>query len=151
MINKATKLKKAAYEVKYEIDMFNDISDILRNPINNGILNETIHDALVESFGIHAYNLFCFFYQSVSERKNDDIIAEDFDINKGQFIRNRTPKKDLIFIKKKRDKQIAHLTYNRVYRNRRTKDWPWSIINKTRKTIAAFYDSLPDDKRNLFH
>ena len=151
MMRKATKLKKATYEVRYEIDMFNDVSDILKNPVNSGILNETLHDALVESFGIHAYNLFMFFYQGASKRKKDDIIAEDFDINKGQFIRNRTLKKDLIFIKKKRDKQIAHLTYNRIYRNQRTKDWPFSIINKMRKTIAAFYDSLSDDKRNLFH
>lgn len=142
------KLEKAAREVKYEIDMFNYMSYVLIKH-DYKILNENIHDALIESFAIHAYNLFRFFYQ---EREKDDIIVEDFNINRSQFIKNRTPKNELEFIKDKRDKQIAHLTYDRIYRNQQTKPWPLSsIFSKTKKTIMSFYYSLSEEQKTWFN
>ncbi len=40
----------------------------------------------------------------------------------------------------KRDKQIAHLTKNRIYRNSRTRPWKIGrIYSGMEKTIKAFY------------
>ena len=155
-MNQATKLKKAAKAVEYEIDMFNKTSDSLANPS----LNKFQVNVLLESFVIHAYCLFRFFYQGEVEIKNklrrsrhpSDIIAEDFNINKSLFRRSRTSKKDLKIIEKKRNKQLAHLTYNRIYRSSKTKGWNVGIINKRmNRTIAAFFSSLPDENENLFN
>ena len=81
-------------------------------------------NVLLESFGIHAYNLYKFFYQCEREKKNNsqinrkssDVITEDFHIRRRLFRSNRSPKRKLKIIENKRNKQIAHLTYNRIYR-----------------------------------
>ncbi|MFA5175278.1 MAG: hypothetical protein WC430_02530 [Patescibacteria group bacterium] len=154
-MKKITKLKKAAREVKYEIDMFNKLSTSF-----NPNLNIFSKNVLTESFAVHAYCLFRFFYQGEIEVKNktrkrknpDDIIAEDFEINRSQFRKNRTPKECLKNIEKKRNKQIAHLTYNRIYRNSKTKDWKVGVIIKgLQKTIIAFINSLPDEYKSFFN
>lgn len=154
-MNRTTKLKKAVKAVRYEIDMFNNTAESLANPR----LNQFHINVLLESFVIHTYCLFRFFYQGEVETKNknkrvrhsSDIIAEDFGIRRGEFRKNRTPKKDLKNIEEKRNKQLAHLTYNRVYRNIKTKGWHIKLIHKRmNKTIAAFFNSLPNEYKDLF-
>lgn len=150
-----TRIKKAARAVAYEIWMFRESAKTLFLPRKNVILK----NILLESFAVHAYNLYRFFYQGRVEKRNkrkilrkeSDIIAEDFGIKKQQFRTNRTPKKYLKPIVVKRDKQVAHLTYNRVYRNRATKPWQIGKISAMmEQTITAFFDSLPEETKFLF-
>jgi hypothetical protein len=156
-MNKSTRLEKAADEVKYEIQMFEELYNSFNNP--EYTKTQFKRNILIESFVVHAYCLFRFFYQGEKEIKNkkvykrrpSDIIAEDFDINRQKFRKNRTPKKDLNIIEKKRNKQIAHLTYNRIYRNKKTKPWKVNIIYKRlNKTMWAFISSLPEKNKNFF-
>jgi len=153
-MNKATKLKKAAEAVKYEIVMFKAVSRAIWKPN----LDQFQTNILLESFVIHAYNLYRFFYQGeieiknkrIIKRKDDDIIAEDFNINRQQFRKDRTPKKNLKIIEEKRHKQLAHLTYNRIYRDTRTKGWKvGDIYKKLEKTMTAFSNSLLDENKKL--
>lgn len=105
----------------------------------------------LESFGIHSYNLFKFFYAGKNKR-DTDIIAENFDIRREFFKSNRTPKKKLENIENRRNKEIAHLTYNCIYRNKRTKPWNFGLISKDmEQTIKAFIDSLLDKHHSLFN
>ena len=60
-MNQATKLKKAAKEVKYEFQMFDRLHDSFRNPVYAD--NQFKRNILIESFAIHAYCLYRFFYQ----------------------------------------------------------------------------------------
>lgn len=157
-MNRATKLKKAAKEVEYELQMLEGIyNNYLAKPEN--IKTQFNLNILLESFVIHAYCLYRFFYQGEKEKKNgnshrkkpDDIIAEDFDINRGKFLKNRTPKNKLKTIEKKRNKQLAHLTYNRIYRNSKTKPFKTGIIYKgLNKTMWAFFSSLTDESKKYF-
>lgn len=158
-MKKNTKLKKASREIKYEIDMFNELPSCFDYlTLFPTELRQDAHDALLESLLQHIYCLFRFFYQGEVEiknnnrnkRKKDDMIAEDFNINRSQFRRERTPKKDLKFIEKKRNKQLAHLTYNRIYRNKRTKGWDLIIMPRMKKTITAFFNSLPNEYKKFF-
>lgn len=157
-MNRTTKLEKAAKEVEYELQMFEGIyNNYLAKPQN--IKTQFELNVLLESFVIHAYCLFRFFYQGRKEKKNgdirdrkrSDIIAEDFGINNKQFRKHRTPKRNLINIEKKRNKQIAHLTYNRIYRNLKTKPFKTNIIYKgLNKTMWAFFNSLTTEFKEYF-
>ena len=154
-IKQDKKLKKVAEHVKYEINMFRATTKQLYYFEQMGHkgrkTNQLLINVFLETFGIHSYNLFRFFY-SVKNRRTTDIIAEDFNIRRGFFKSNRTPKKKLKNIENKRNKQIAHLTYNRIYRNKRTKPWNFGLISKhMEQTIKAFIDSLPDKRHSLFN
>jgi len=162
---KNDKLEKAAKSLKYEINMFRLTTKALYYYSNNfdpeeKIKNQFLLNVLLESFGIHSYNLYKFFYQGEREKKNNrfinrkpsDLIAEDFNINRKYFKNNRVPKRNLKIIETKRNKQIAHLTYNRIYRNKRTKPWHFGIISKyMEQTINAFIDSLPANYAKFFY
>jgi hypothetical protein len=80
------------------------------------------------------------------------LLAEDFHIRRRFFRSDRTPKQKLKIIENKRNKQIAHLTYNRIYRNKRTKLWNFVLISKyMEQTIEAFIKSLPAKHNRLFN
>ena len=154
-MKQVTRIKKTAKVVVYEIRMFRETAKALSLPGVNNFQN----NVLLESFAIHAYNLYRFFYQGEVEkrgkfkiyRKDSDIIAEDFKIQKQQFRNERTRKRDLEPIIVKRNKQLAHLTYNRIYRNKATKPWQFGKISAfMEQTIAAFLNSLPEENKLLF-
>lgn len=149
-----TKLKKAAHHISYEIWMYRETAKLLLRT-DSLVLN----NALLESFAVHIYNLYRFFYQGEVEivnnsrrkRKDSDIIAEDFDIARNSFRKDRTPKKLISPIVEKRNKQIAHLTYNRIYRNKKTKPWSTGKISAMmEQTIAAFFNSLSATHQSYF-
>lgn len=140
-------IKKAAGDVKYEIDMFRFTADCLSKPN----LHQAIVNVLVESFAIHTRNLFFFFYTENKLRKKDDVIADDYSINKKEFRTHRTKKALLNYIVKRVAKQVAHITYHRAVYNKRTKPWKTQDIrNKMNKTIDAFINSLSDKQKIWF-
>ena len=69
-MNEKTKLKKAAEAVGYEIDMFNELSNSLSKPRSKPRSNPFEVNVLLESWVIHTYCLFRFFYQGEVETKN---------------------------------------------------------------------------------
>ncbi len=157
-MNKDIILKRAAKEVDYELEMFYRIYDSFK--ITGLTDNQFKRNLLIETFAIHVYCLFRFFYQGEIEKKNKykrprnktDIIAEDFIVNRKKFREERAAKKDLKIIEVKRNKQIAHLTYNRIYRNSKTKPWNIKVIfKKMDKTVLAFSDALPEENKKMFN
>jgi hypothetical protein len=106
MITHNTKLEKIAEDISYEIWMFKEAYQALCTYKSADFLK----NALVESFGIHAFNLYFFFYHSEKEkinksfnnRKKTDVIAEDFDIKRKCFREERSSKKSLKTVKFKR-------------------------------------------------
>ena len=127
--------------------MFRFTTDVLSKPN----LPQPIANALIESFAIHARNLFFFFYTGVKSRKKDDVLAEDYAINKKEFRTHRTKKTLLSNITKRVAKQIAHLTYHRAVYNKKTKPWKMQDIRKKLdKTIDAFINSLTEEQKIWF-
>jgi hypothetical protein len=78
--------------VYYEIWMFKTTYTYLNLPN----LEKSKSNTFIESFIIHAYNLYRFFYQGerekikgvLKDRRPSDLIAEDFNINRSYFRRN---------------------------------------------------------------
>jgi hypothetical protein len=140
-------IKKASGDVKYEIDMLQQTAELLSKPN----FSQTNHDALLESFAIHTRNLFVFFYCGTKLRKKDDVLAEDYLINKKEFRMHRTKKRELNYLTKRIAKLIVHLTYHRAVYNRKTRLWSvTSILKKMNKTIDAFMNSLPEKRKIWF-
>ncbi len=138
------KLKKASEHIYYEIWMFYQTLLLLLTPRNHIEVN-----ILLDAFAIHARSLLDFFYpKRMKVRRPDDMFAYHYSSNLFTFKQNKTMKKDLLFVARKADKQVAHLTYTRNRYGAKTKPWPHlSIGKKMHKTIKAFYNSLSDQDK----
>jgi len=136
------KLRKATEHIYYEAWMFYQTLSLLkvsRNPIGRNIL--------LDAFAIHTRNLFDFFYPKKTNR-HDDMSVNDYVSDSSYFKSNRTPKRDLLFIVRKADKQVAHLTYIRNRYNKKSKNWPFLRIGqRMHKNLEAFYFSIPNSYR----
>ncbi len=131
-------LKKASEHIFYEVWMFYQIVLILKTTTDQ--LQKNI---LLESFAIHARNLFDFFYPK-KHSKDDDILVNDYIKSINNYKRKRTKRKQLYYLIRKTDKQVAHLTYTRNRYNRKTKGWKFKDIgDQLKNSIIVFYDSLP--------
>lgn len=136
--------KKAVGHIVYEIMMFNEASIKLQS----GVEDRFEKNILVESFVIHARNLFEFFYKN---KIKDDISAYDFIFKKKEFKMKRTKKRILENLTNKANKQVVHLTYSRNNYNRLTKGWYVSIITiNFNKTILAFLSCLEPREKEWF-
>jgi len=132
-------LQKASEHIFYEVWMFYQTLTFLRKAQN--LIERNI---LLDAFAVHTRNLFDFFYPK-AKLKADDIIVSDYLPNLKNFNLKKTKKKNLLFIVRKTDKQVAHLTYARNRYNQKTKSWPFVDIGiKMYKTIDAFYSALPE-------
>lgn len=139
-------LRKATEHLYYEAWMFYQTLALLTRTHNT--LEKNI---LLDAFAIHTRNLFDFFYPK-KHLKADDMVAHDYLVNHATFNRNKTKKEELLFIVRKADKQVAHLTYTRNRYNHKTKPWPFILIGrKMHKTLSAFYHVLPEDYKNWQH
>lgn len=133
-------LKKSTEHLSYEIWMFYETLNSLRYSKNQKDIN-----ILLDSFTIHTRNLFDFFYPRRKNFKKDDMVVTDFITKLKDFNSSKTKKRDLMFIIRKADKQVAHLTYTRNRYNSKTKPWPFiDIGRKMYKTLNIFYNSLPN-------
>ncbi len=111
-------------------------------------------NAMIESHLNHAYCLYRFFYQGETEHKNSqtfkrkktDIIAEDYIEKRLYFKQNRTAKRFLKGFEKKRNKQLAHLTYNRI----NMRGWNSKISERLWKTVDVFLVALPQNRKKWF-
>jgi len=140
------RLKKATGHLVYEISNF---YETMFGLTQKGLSPSDIN-ILLDSFVIHTRNLFDFFYPKRGGVRPDDMVVSDYICDRRLFNINKTKKRDLIFIVKKADKQLAHLTYTRNrYSLKTNKAWPYvDIAKKMTKTIAAFCNALPDSYKN---
>lgn len=136
------KLRKASEHVAYEMEMFIYCLDKLKTTHNQLTMN-----LLLDSFAVHSRNLFWFFY--TKDRKQDDILCSDFiDGGKETFL---VKEEDLEFVVKKANKQVSHLTYERI-NYVETKPWNFAEVGSLMlKNINRFYDSLSDEYKNFPH
>ena len=139
-----TKLLKALVALKYEEDML--MATI--NALSSGLAgnNATVHNALVESFLIHARLLIEFLYRD--KRYKDNIMAQDFFSHPKKWIEEiRQPKGDLL-AETERDahKYLAHLTRTRLLAK---KKWDFNgIVTEIATRLANFRTHLPKDLLN---
>ncbi len=131
-------LKKASEHVSYEAWMFFETLELLKKSKDQKTTN-----ILLDAYSIHCRNLFDFLYPKNGPR-DDDILVTDYIENNKNYNRYKTKKKELKFIVRKADKQVAHLTYSRNKFGKKNKPWPVvDIGNKMHRTLRTFYESMP--------
>ena len=124
---------------EYEVWMLRSLANILAidNP-STGV----IHNALVESFLIHARILIEFLYKN--KTREDTVRASQYFTSDSHWESIR-PKKTELLEKTEKDahKYLAHLTYTRLQEK---KQWPYiKIANDIETVLKVFHENLSDD------
>ena len=105
-----------------------------------------LHNALIESFALHARVLLDFFYGSAKSRNQDDVLAEHFfhDAEIWHAKRPHLSDDDRKLIKRRVGKEIAHLTYARQMVDPEDKPWPITdIVDVIDAAANKFFDLAP--------
>lgn len=165
-------LRAISDHVLYEIEMFAATTNMIANHILDGIdgdyLKETTRNALLESFTIHVRALSDFLYAAP---RDDDVSALDFftsdewalveaeaskdaanerifgiDIRYRNF-RSNAALPAVVAARKRVNKEIAHLTYNRLKRNGAARLWPHAeIVEALSVDLHRFADQVDHDR-----
>ena len=132
-------LKNALESLKYEVWMLWSLANILATD-NQG--KGVIHNALLESFLIHARILIEFLYKNKPYK--DTVRASQYFTSDSPW-KSIRPQKTELLEKTEKDahKHLAHLTYTRLQGKR---GWPYiKIANDIKAVLQVFYENLPDD------
>jgi len=133
-------LRKASEHLCYEIWMLQAVArELLSGRVGQRVLN----NALIESFAIHTRNLLDFLYSG--NPWEDDVIAEDFFPPAEDWAKERPEKSELLGkIHGRVGKEVAHLTYGRLYVTREAKKWDFrTIADDINKTFERFLAIVP--------
>jgi len=107
-------------------------------------------NATLEAFAIHIRSLLDFFYLDREKAKPDDVLAEHYFSEPGDWIRDRPElsKSKIKEIKTRVAKEVAHLTYER---NRIAEiEWDWPILEYKSVILDALEVFLQNvDNANL--
>ena len=106
------------------------------------------HNALVETFALHARVLLEFFYATPNPRFSDDVRAEHYFLSPATWhtARPDLSEDDYDGIKNRVGKEIAHLTYARQLILPEDKPWPVSwITGLIDDATSAFVSSVDDE------
>ena len=132
-------LKNALESLKYEVWMLWSLANILASDNQD---KGVIHNALLESFLIHARILIEFLYKNKPYK--DTVRASQYFTSDSPW-KSIRPQKTELLKKTEKDahKQLAHLTYTRLQGKR---EWPYiKIANDIKAVLQVFYENLPDD------
>jgi hypothetical protein len=105
-----------------------------------------ITNSIIEAFGIHLRALLDFFYLPHDIRHKEDIRAEDYFTNPDDW-RKRRPKinqKQLLSIKNRISKEIAHMTSRRNPMKSRKKWETSKYMRRIDKLVEIFISSCPN-------
>jgi hypothetical protein len=110
--------------------------------------------AVIESFLIHSRNLIDFMYPTKPEK--DDILAQDFFLDPGDWLRQREAEGAILQTSKRRiNKLLSHLTYTRLKTSSEDSKWDSvglrdEIVLKLRVFLKHVSGDLIDERlRNL--
>lgn len=119
--------KRALKDVEYEISMFIETARTLPT-LKEGTV---MHDAVLESFLVHARNLIHFFYK-VGKQYRRDVLSSHYSYPRP----NPEETSRLREWAERMNTRLAHLSYNRL---EASKDWPVpEIVAKLKPTIESF-------------
>lgn len=137
--------------LQYEFDMLAFSTGILVSLASNnkdGFLSMTIKNGLLNSYSLHARNLINFlFSHSQGHDRPTDIIIEDY-LEKGDLVRSYisiSPLLDEALIKS--NKQVAHLTMERIQYEQAGKEWKFIELNKQiYKALNMIIPHVPENR-----
>ena len=140
-IDRQTLIAFSGEHLFYEIRMLYGVSEVLLKGVNDFC----IHNALLESYVIHASIILDFFYQP--QDTTDDARAAHYmnDVRKWKKI---LPAHDPVFSKfhKKRNKEVVHLSYKRLEVKPEEKKWGVAAMTeKIKNLVNLFLDHANPD------
>lgn len=134
----ALELKRASDHLRYEIAMFIHTASALGT---GWFGREVIHNALLESFVIHARALVYFFYPA--NPQPDDVVVNDFFEDDSTWENAVPPMSHSIeLIRPRTAKEVAHLTYARLNVTEETKGWNFSEISADLQKVIERFERL---------
>lgn len=133
-------LQKSSDHLHYELWML----QVLALGMESGILGEgPLNNAVLEAFVVHARNLIYFLF--ATKAKQDHVIAADFFENADLWTKNRPSKS--AYLKKaeiRANKEIAHLSYERIKVTPETKPWEFNkLSNAINEVFGIFFEKVP--------
>lgn len=138
---KIEELRGASKHLHYEVAMF----FILARALASGVFGEGIlHNAVLESFIIHARILLDFLFLK-ARPQDDDVVAEDY-LSEWTEIRGEMPPilTDLRF---RVGKRAAHLTYSRLAVGSEEKPWEFlKIVGTLEGVLDRFITKVSKEK-----
>jgi hypothetical protein len=133
-------LRKASEHLHYEGHMCLTLAKAL----STGVFGQgALLNMALESFTVHSRLLLKFFFDD--KPREDDIVADDFFGNEGKWqeMRDEIPP-ILDAIKKRVDKEVAHLTYARLNVTPEAKPWPFlDIVQAVEGVWNRFIAAVP--------
>jgi hypothetical protein len=140
-------LIEASAHVRYEIEQFAGCTAILGRALLDEVptyMATIAHNALLESFTVHFRGLYDFLYL---EPKGDDMAAADWFPDGSWPQRCVGPSQDLRAARKRVNKDIAHLTYDRLKRDGQDVFWPHeAIVEELRGDLWRFVDGVDQER-----
>ena len=139
------------HHLKYELDMLIWTTGIMRTlgaECKKNPITWSLNNSLLNSYSMHARNLIDFLYlRSFGRDRDTDIIVQDFidqDLLKGKLPAISPILKEA---KIKADKQVAHLTTNRVEYEKKGKEWKFvEIAIEIYNRFSAISALFPSNK-----
>jgi hypothetical protein len=138
-IRKPSELSAAAEHLVYEVQMARATAVGLASglfPIG------PLHDAVLESFIIHARNLVHFFFPQGAQAS--DVLAEHYFPTPKDWnsLRGELPP-SLVRLRGRANKEVAHLTYDRLLVTSKAKSWnTLRILSDLDSLVAKFRSSV---------
>jgi len=142
-------LQDASNHLYYEFWMLKSLA----NALVSGIAAQGwLANALLESFVIHCRGLIEFFYPQ--HPRHDDVIAADYISLSMKWEEIRPDLSEVLSTAKRRsNKELAHLTYERLKVTLETKTWPFTEIkDEIKSVIEVFLEHVPKHRLgSLWH
>ncbi len=130
--------------IKYEFEMFIWLGQVFSN-LSVSIGAPSARDAtllnyvLIESFAVHVRNIIDFLYKR--NPKSTDVVAADF-FDPGAWAKIRPPQSSAINAAHFRaNKEIAHLSTERIAGNPPEKEWPFADLVVEMKPLLRLFAS----------
>lgn len=142
-------IEYADIHIRYERDMLLASAGMCEaNAPSNNINGFAIHNAMLESFSIHARNLIDFFYPSQKVIKNDtDVTIRNY-VDEEDFTKLPTISPILLETRIKANKQVAHLTIDRYYSYQIPEEKGWDFKKISVEIVSLFNTMNPFFDRN---
>lgn len=111
---------------------------------------EPLNNAVLESFIIHVRNMIDFLYPPANKRPSDVYATDFFDVPK-EWEQLRPPMSYRLREARERgNKEIAHLTYDRLHGTREQKPWEYvDIANEITAIWRTFVAQVPPERLSL--
>ena len=141
----------AEVHIQYEFDMLLWSARVLAflSPVaNKGHLDWVVFNGLLNTFAIHARNLTLFLYSGDKENiQPSDVVIENY-IDQAILKRCRPQISDLLnMVITKANKQVAHLTTDRIQYEKDGKAWNFiEIALEIKRIFSKIASFIPDEK-----